>query len=107
MTPTRDGAGKTALVTGASAGIGMAFARVLAQRGFNLVITARRAERLANLARELESLTGVSVRAVPADLARADAARQLVVANQRHGSIINERTHEGLATSGMRAASQG
>ena len=89
MTPTRDGAGKTALVTGASAGIGMAFARVLAQRGFNLVITARRAERLANLARELESLTGVSVRAVPADLARADAARQLVDALEREQIAID------------------
>lgn len=88
MTPTRDGVGRTVLVTGASAGIGMAFARILAQHGFNLVITARRAERLEILARELESQNGVTVRILPADLARADAARQLADAlEQEHIAI--------------------
>lgn len=78
MTVIRDGSGKTALVTGASAGIGMAFARILGERGFDLVITARRTERLRHLASELESRSGVTVHVLPADLARADTARQLV-----------------------------
>lgn len=89
MTATRDRAGKTALVTGASAGIGMAFARILASRGFNLAITARRAERLENLARELESQTGVTVRILPADLARANAARQLADALEQEQIAID------------------
>jgi short-subunit dehydrogenase len=89
MTPTRDGVGRTVLVTGASAGLGMAFARILAQHGFNLVITARRAERLEILARELESQNGVTVRILPADLARADAARQLADALEQEQIAID------------------
>lgn len=89
MTAARDGAGKTALVTGASAGIGMAFARILARRGFDLVITARRADRLGDLARELESQSGVRMRVLPADLARVDAARQLVDALEQEQIAID------------------
>jgi NADP-dependent 3-hydroxy acid dehydrogenase YdfG len=49
-------AGKTALVTGASAGIGWATALALAAHGANLVVTARREERLRKLCTEIESL---------------------------------------------------
>lgn len=54
-------AGKTALVTGASAGIGWATAVALARRGANLVVTARREERLRKLSGEIESLGGKAV----------------------------------------------
>ena len=60
--------GPWALVTGASAGIGEEFARQLAARGLNVVIAARRKERLAALASQLMEQYSVEVRAVECDL---------------------------------------
>lgn len=74
-----------ALVTGASAGIGAAFARALAARGHDLAITARRTERLDALAGELRHRHGVEVMTLAADLADRDAPAQLVQAVQGRG----------------------
>lgn len=60
--------GPWALVTGASSGIGMAFARQLAAAGLNLVITARREQRLIELAQQLTSQHSVAVETLALDL---------------------------------------
>lgn len=67
-------ASRTALITGASAGIGRDFARLLASEGHNLVITARREERLRTLADELKTNYDVSILIIVADLSKPTAA---------------------------------
>jgi len=62
----------TALITGASSGIGAVFARRLAARGKNLILVARRQEKLAALARELEQRYSIAVEILLADLSQPD-----------------------------------
>jgi uncharacterized protein len=69
--------GQRALVTGASSGIGAAFARELASRGSDLVLVARSRDKLTALSDELSTSYGVAADAVVADLAKPSAADHL------------------------------
>ncbi len=81
--------GKTALVTGASAGIGKAFALELAARGADLIVTARRKDRLDELATEIRQKHGRKVTVIAADLAQRDAPEQLMTAIKAHGLQVD------------------
>jgi short-subunit dehydrogenase len=69
--------GPVALVTGASSGIGQSFAERLAQSGMDLVLVARRAQRMESLAAHLSATHGVAVTVCAIDLAEPSAAEQV------------------------------
>jgi len=73
----RDRYGPWALVAGASQGIGEAFSRKLAERGFDLVLIARRTANLEKLANELRASFGVEIRVISLDLGHPDLAKLL------------------------------
>ncbi len=87
----REKYGDWALVTGASAGIGLEFARAIAREGVSIVLTARREDRLTALAVEFREKYKVETRVVAADLAAADGADRLAtaVADLPIGILVN------------------
>jgi short-subunit dehydrogenase len=81
--------GRTALVTGASSGMGVDFARRLAQRGANLVLVARRRDALEAVANEMRNSYGVEVRVRPADLSDASSRDRLYGEPEEEGSNVD------------------
>ena len=75
--PEHRWSGKWALITGASAGIGLEFAQQLAAAGAHLVLTARRADRLQKLAADLSTKHGISVEVFAADLTRSEGPGEI------------------------------
>jgi short-subunit dehydrogenase len=84
-----DGTRRRALVTGASSGIGLAFARVLAERGYDLILTARRQDRLQALAKDLADRYSIRAEVAPLDLAETAACRQLLADLARRSIAVD------------------
>jgi hypothetical protein len=81
--------GRLALVTGASAGIGAALARVYAAHGYDLALTARREERLRELAEEVRLSAGVEALVIGADLADPASTAAILAEIEAHGRHVD------------------
>ena len=76
-----------AVVTGASAGLGVEFARQLSTRGYDVVLTARRRDRLEQLAKELEAARGVKTMVIECDLSAPGASDVILRALDERGIV--------------------
>lgn len=95
---TFDLSGRTALVTGASSGLGARFARLLADSGANVALGARRADRLARLANQI----GQRAHAVQMDVGReADIVAGFDAAEQAFGTVDTIIANAGVDGAGM------
>jgi short-subunit dehydrogenase len=92
--------GKVCIITGASAGIGLATARLFAEKGAKVVMAARSAEKLAAIAAELQA-QGREVLATPADIRKRDEVVRMVGwADERYGHIDVLVNNAGRAAAG-------
>jgi short-subunit dehydrogenase len=93
--------GRTALVTGASSGIGTAFVHALAAKGMNIVLVARSADRLRQIADEMSAVHGVRVEVIVADLSEAPAVEEVRLEVERRGLAVDLLVNNaGFATYG-------
>ncbi|WP_405151677.1 SDR family oxidoreductase [Nocardia salmonicida] len=97
---------KTALISGASRGIGLGIAHRLAQQGYALTVTARDAERLDVVAAELRADGAAEVAAAPVDMADEDGVTRLLALHaQRYGTMSALILNAGTGTAGTLAES--
>lgn len=89
LTGTGEGRGHTALVTGASSGIGRSFAVLLASKGYDVVLVARRRDRLERLSQRLSSEYGVRADVICVDLADPGTPRNIKVELDRMGLTVD------------------
>jgi short-subunit dehydrogenase len=80
---------KTALITGASSGIGLELAKLFAQARYNLVLVARKQQSLAEISKELEAQHGISARIIPKDLSDTLAAQEIYEELQRETITVD------------------
>jgi short-subunit dehydrogenase len=98
VTIDNDSRRPVAVVTGASSGIGAEFARALAARGFDLVLAARRRDRLVALAAQLGTDCGIHAEVAPGDLSRTDDVERLakIVAGESRLELLVNNAGFGL-----------
>jgi short-subunit dehydrogenase len=93
--------GQTALVTGASSGIGLALSELFARDGWRLVLVARSGERLVEIATDFKARYGAEAVALPVDLAQAGSAERLFEEVERRGIAVDALVNNaGFATYG-------
>ena len=80
---------KTALVTGASGGIGFELAEQLASNGYNLILIARSKEKMKKIKEELEEKYGVSVEIIVKDLAQLEAPKEIFDRLKENGVTVD------------------
>lgn len=80
---------KTALITGASGGLGLSFVKLFAGDGYDLVLVARNAERLDEIKKEIEDQYKVNVLTVPKDLCSENGAREVLDATNAAGVSVD------------------
>ncbi len=80
---------KTALITGASCGLGLSFANVFAREGYDLVLVARNGDRLEEIKSEIEEKYGVRATVIAKDLCETESAKEIYVATQSAGIEID------------------
>lgn len=91
--------GQTAIVTGASSGLGVTFAETLAELGVNLVIAARRYEKLVKVADEIRNRFNVKVVPIKADVSQEDQVTKMVeTAVEKFGSLEILVNNAGVAS---------
>jgi len=95
----------TALVTGASTGIGAVYADRLAKRGYDLILVARNLDKLSEVAQQIRSATGRKVETLPADLTLSADVQRVRERLTRDASITALVNNAGIAAAGKLLAS--